>query len=83
MTRRQGLATDGSNNEGDKFLPVLVRHVDKDSGMSVTSLLNIPNIDGGSPVEQMYNVCSKVREALSLNLDNCVTYSPDDTNSYD
>ena len=30
LTHRYGLAVDGSSDEDDKFLPVLVRHVDKD-----------------------------------------------------
>ena len=38
FTRWYGSATDGSSNKDDKFLPVLVRHVDKDSGLTVTSL---------------------------------------------
>ena len=27
------LITDGSSDEDDKFLPALIRHVDKDSGL--------------------------------------------------
>ena len=38
-------ATDGSSDEDDKFLPVLVRHIDKDSGLISTSLLDTPNIN--------------------------------------
>ena len=36
LTWWYGLATDGSSDEDDKFLPVLLRHVDKDSGLSAT-----------------------------------------------
>ena len=42
-----GLATDGSSDEDDKFLLVLVRHVDKDSGLVPTSLLEMSNNNSG------------------------------------
>ena len=48
MTRCYGLATDGSSDKDDKFLPVLVRHVDKDSGLTAIALLDMPNIDSES-----------------------------------
>ena len=51
QTRWYGLATDGSSNKDDKFFPVLVRNVDKDSGLIMTSLLNIPNSNNGSGVQ--------------------------------
>ena len=51
LTRWYGLATDGSSNKDDKFFPVLVRHVDKDSGLIMTSLLNIPNSNSVSAVQ--------------------------------
>ena len=44
LTCCYGPATDGSRDEDDKFLPVLVRHVDKDSGLIATSLLDMPNV---------------------------------------
>ena len=65
LTHWYGLATDGTSNEHDKFLPVLVRHVDKDSGLIATLLLDMPNINDGS-AQQMCDVCNKVREAFSL-----------------
>ena len=65
---------DGIIDEDDKFLRVLVRHVDKDSGLIVTSLLDMPNINRGSTAHQMYDVCNEVREALFI------TYSPDNAN---
>ena len=46
-----GLATDGSSNKDDKFFPVSVRNVDKDSGLIMTSLLNIPSSNNGSGVQ--------------------------------
>ena len=45
------LATDGSNDEDDKLLPVSVRHADKYSGVITTSLLDIPNINSGSTAD--------------------------------
>ena len=47
LTRWYGLARDGSSNKDDKFLPILVRQVDKDSGLIATSLLDMPNINSG------------------------------------
>ena len=64
MTRWYGLATDGTSDEDDKSLPVLVRYVDKYSGMIATSLLDMPNINSGSAAQQMYDVCNEVREAF-------------------
>ena len=65
LTHWYGLATDGTSNEHDKFLPVLVRHVDKDSGLIATLLLDMPNINDGS-AQQMCDVCNKVRDSFSL-----------------
>ena len=41
LTCLHGLATDGSSNEDDKSLPLLVRYVDKDSELFSTSLLGM------------------------------------------
>ena len=75
LTPRNGLATDGSSDKDDKLLPISVRHVDKDSGLIATSLLDILNINSGSTAQQMYDVCNEVKEAFSLDCYNCVTYS--------
>ena len=80
MTRWYRLATDGSSDKDDKFLPILVRQADKVSGLIVTSLLDMPNITSGSTAQQMY-VCYEVREAFSLDWNNCVMYSSDNINS--
>ena len=53
LTRWYGLATDGSSDEDDKFLHVLVRHTDTDSGLIATSLLEMPNINSDSTAQQM------------------------------
>ena len=42
-----GLATDGSSDDNDKFLPILVRHF-ATNGLVTTSLIDMPDIDKGS-----------------------------------
>ena len=66
LTPLYGLATDGSSDEDDILLPISVRHVDKDSGLIATSLLDILNINSGSTARQMYDVCNEVKEVFSL-----------------
>ena len=61
------------------FWPILVRHVDKDSKLIGTSLLDMPNINNGSTAQQMYDVQNEAKEALDW--DNCIAYSSDNTNS--
>ncbi len=61
-----GLATDGSSDEDDKFLPILLRHVGKASGLIETSLLDMPNINSGSTAQEMYDVCNEVIHDFSL-----------------
>ena len=81
LNRWYGLATDGSSDEDDQFLLVLVRHVDQNSRLIATSMLEMPNLNSGSTAQQMYDVCNEVREAFSLHWDNFVAYSYDNTNS--
>ena len=81
LTRWYGLATYTTSNENGKCLPVIVRYVDKDSGLIATSLLDMQNINSNSKAQKMYDVCSKVKEVFSLDWDNYVTYSSDNTNS--
>ena len=59
LTHRYGLTTDGTSDEDDKFLPILIRYVDKDSGLIVTSLLDMSNINSGSTAQQLYDICKK------------------------
>ena len=63
-----GLAIDGGSDKDDKFLSVLVKHVDKDLGLIAISLLDMPNINSGSAAQQMYDVRNEVREAFSLEI---------------
>ena len=63
------------------FLPVLARHVRKVSGLIETSLLDVPNINSGSTAQQMFDVCNGVIESFSLDWENCITLSSDNTNS--
>ena len=81
LTRWYGLATYTTSNENGKCLPVIVRYVDKDSGLIATSLLDMQNINSNSKAQKMYDVCSKVKEVFSLDWDYYVTYSSDNTNS--
>ena len=62
-------------------MPVLVRHVNKDSGLTASLLLDMSNINCVSIAQQMYDECNEEREAFSLDWDNCVTYSSDNTSS--
>ena len=55
-----GLATDGSSDEDDKFLPILIRHIGKDSGLVETSFLDMPDINSCSTAEQMFETCDTV-----------------------
>ena len=66
LTRWYGLATDETSDKDDKFLPVLLRYVDNDSGLIATSLLDMPNVNSGPTAQQMCEVCNEVREAFSL-----------------
>ena len=52
-----GLVTDGSSDEDDKFLPKLIRHIEKDSGCIETILLDKPDINSCSTAEKnVWNV---------------------------
>ena len=42
--------------------------------------LDMPNSNSCSTAQQMYGMCNELREAFSLDWDNCVTYSSDNTN---
>ena len=42
--------------------------------------LDMPNSNSCSTAQQMYGMCNEVREAFSLDWDNCVTHSSDNTN---
>ena len=59
LTHWYGLTIDGTSDENDKFLPILIRYVDKDSGLIVTSLLDMSNINSGSTAQQLYDICKK------------------------
>ena len=58
LTHWYGLATDGTNDGDDKFLAVIVRYVDKDSGL-IATLLDMPNINSGSAAQQRNDVCNE------------------------
>ena len=58
LNRWYGLPTDGTSDGDDKCLPVIVRHVDKDSGL-IATLLDMPNINSGSTAQQRNDVCNE------------------------
>ena len=62
-------------------MPVLVRHVDKDSEMIAISSLDMLNTNSWSTAQEKENVCNGVWEAFSLDCDNWVTFSCDNKNS--
>ena len=78
LTKWFGIATDGSSDENDKFLPVLIRHFSKD-GLITTSLLDMPDIDKGSDAKTMFAVCSLSLKKANLSWELCCTYSCDNT----
>ena len=78
LTKWFGIATDGSSDENDKFLPVLIRHFSKD-GLITTSLLDMPDIDKGSDAKTMFDVCSLSCLKANLSWELCCTYSSDNT----
>ena len=53
-----GLATYGRSDEDDKFLPVLVRHFDEDSGLIATSLLITYQILTVAQQHSKYMICA-------------------------
>ena len=59
LTSWYGLSTYTTSNENGKFLPVIVRYVDKDSGLIASSLLDMQNINSNSKAQKMYDVCIK------------------------
>ena len=61
-------------------MPFSVRHVDKDSRLTATTLLDIPNIIRDSIAQQMYDVYNEVEEAFSLDWDNCAMCSSGNKN---
>ena len=40
-------------------MTVLLIHVDKNSGLTATSLLDMPNINSGSTAQERYDVCNE------------------------
>ena len=54
-----GIADDGSNDETDKYLPVLVRYEGPD-GLIQTSLLDMPDINVGPDARTMFNTIDMI-----------------------
>ena len=75
-----GIATDGSSDETDKYLPVLVRYEGPD-GLIQTSLLDMPNINVGPDAQTMFNAIYYVIKGAKLSWDYCMAYSSGNTSS--
>ena len=59
------ISKDESSDKDNKFLAVLVRHVDKDSGLITTSYyLTSQILTVAQEHSMMFNVCKKVKEAF-------------------
>ena len=74
------IATDGSSDKTDKYLPVLVRYELPDSFIQ-TSLLDMSDINVGSDAQTMINTINNAIKSVKLSWDYCMTYSSDNTNS--
>ena len=66
------LATDGTSDEDDKFWPLLVRYVDKYSGLIATSLLDMQNISSSLTAQQMYDLCNQMGNLVDKRLVNAL-----------
>ena len=75
-----GIAADGSCDETDKYLPVLVRYEGPD-GLIQTSLLDMPNINVGPDAQTMFNAIYYVIKGAKLSWDYCMAYSSGNTSS--
>ena len=75
-----GFSTDGSSDENDKFLPMLIRHF-ASNGLVTTSLLDMADINKRSDSQVMFQTCHSSLMRASLSLETCCTYSSDNTSS--
>ena len=75
-----GLATGGSSDENDAFLPILIRHF-ATNGLVTTSLIDMPDIDKGSDSDTKFETCTSSLRKESLFWETCCTYSSDNTGS--
>ena len=75
-----GFATDGSSDENDKFLPMLIRHF-ASNGLVTTSLLDMPDINTGSDSHVMFQTCNSSLMRASLSWEIGCTYSSDNNSS--
>ena len=75
-----GFATDGSSDENDKFLSMLIRHF-ASNGLVTTSLLDMPDINTGSDSHVMFQTCNSSLMRASLSWEIGCTYSSDNNSS--
>ena len=70
------LATDGGSDEEDKFFPVLITHVDEETGLITTSFLDMPVVNEATGE----NIASALKASLKqggLDVEQCVAFSSD------
>ena len=73
-----GLATNGSSDENDKFLPILIRYF-ATNGLVTTPLIDMPDIGKGSDWDTMFETYTSSLRKASLSWEICWTYSSDNT----
>ena len=74
------IATDGSSDRADKYLPVLIRYEGPD-GLIQTSLLDMLDVNAGSHAQTMFNSINNAIKSAKFSWDYCVSYSSSNTNS--
>ena len=74
------LCTDGSNDQSDKFYPIILRYVDH-SGSVTSSLLQVPSVeDPKCSGENIFKLLDEQLTAHSLSWDNCLALGADNAN---
>ena len=73
-------ATDGSSDENDKFLHILIRNF-ATNGLVTTSLIDIYDIDKGSDSNRMFETLTSLLRKASLSWETCCTYSSGNTST--
>ena len=74
------ICTDGSNDQSDKFYPVIIRYLNKD-GIITSSLLQVPTVDDPKcSGENIFKLLDEQLSLHSLSWDNCLALGADNAN---
>ncbi len=74
------VCTDGSNDQSDKFYPVIVRYVDP-QGSVKSGLLHVPTVDEPSCTgENIFNTVTEKLREHGLSWENCLALGADNAN---